>query len=198
MRKVCVVLLVCVALCSQSVAQKVPPGDIPKKIKPVKPGTPAAPSPKVQLLSVTAHVPLDAFAKSHIAGLGISYTWGQYSYNSYYKKNKIAFTANGGVDYYIGKKKEIAAHNFNYGSYTYLYAQAGALYGIYRKVVISLTAGPGMGLYKGNFDFGLSSSLFGALYIEHSRFLLGPGITFKKHSNTNALWTAAIRASCFF
>lgn len=199
MRIACLVLLVYIAFCGQLAAQNVPADSKRQKIKVAQPMTPVAPPRRFQLLSLDVHVPIDAFAKSHIAGAGLNYTWSRYAYNGYYKKPGIHFTANGGVDYYFGKKKEIAAHDFTYGGYLYVYAQAGALVNVVpQKAIMTLTAGPAMGIYKGSSDFGISSSLFGAFYIKGSRLMVGPGITFKKHSDVNTLWTVSGRVSYTF
>ena len=176
-------LLICLALSCHLQAQV--PSFNPKKHK-----------ANVQFISFSLHAPIDAFAKSHIAGAGLSYTWTRIAYKRSMPK-KISFTTLGGIDYYLGKKKEIAAHNFTYGGYWYVYAQAGASADIASKAAIMLTAGPAMGIYKGTADFGVSSSLFGVFYIR-TRLLAGPGITFKKHNDVNALWTIAARVSYAF
>lgn len=150
------------------------------------------PTENVQLLSLDLHAPIGAFAKSHIAGAGVNYTFIRRLRKP--GPHHFTFTANGGADYYIGKKKEIAAHNFTYGGYLYIYAQGGVMTDLLKKCAVILTAGPSMGIYKGNSDFGVSSNLFGAFYVNR-HLLIGPGVTFKKHSDVNALWTVAVRAS---
>jgi hypothetical protein len=197
MKKGFLLLLICFIVCYQVKAQE------KKKVEnvPLKsPLTPAIPKPKAkkQLVSFILHVPIGAFAKSHLVGAGLNYSWSQFDYGKNKSTKKIGFTANGGIDYYLGEKKEIADHDFIYGGYTYLYAQGGAFVHIYNKTIITLTAGPAMGVYKGNSDFGVTSSLFGAFYLPGTRFVIGPGITFKKHKETDPLWTAAARLSYFF
>lgn len=110
-------------------------------------------------------------------------------------------TGNGGVDYYLGKKIEEAGQDFRYGGYTYLYIQAGIIINPVKKGNISLTAGPTMGIYKGNSDFGWGVNLFGAYLLQgfmENKIMIGPGVTYKKHAQADALWTAAIRVSYRF
>jgi hypothetical protein len=148
-----------------------------------------------QLASVLLYVPVGSFAKSHVAGLGLNYTFFHPRYKIYVFKKYIGFTANTGVDYYLGKKTVVADHDFKYGGYGYAYLQAGIVTSITKKTGITLTAGPAMGLYKGNTEFGWNATMMVAWHISDSRFLIGPGITVKKQQQTDALWAIAFRTS---
>jgi hypothetical protein len=157
---------------------------------------------KQHLASFTLHVPLGNFGTSHIAGAGLSYSWSHHRYGRMYvRRSGIGLTANGGVDYYLGKKIEEARQDFRYGGYIYLNAQAGIIVNPVKKGNISLTAGPTMGIYKGNADFGWGVNLFGAYLLPgilENNIMIGPGVTYKKHARADALWTAAVRISyCF-
>jgi hypothetical protein len=151
-----------------------------------------------QLASFLLYAPVGSFAKSHVAGIGLNYGVFHSRYRIYVFKKYIGFTANAGVDYYLGKKTEVADHDFNYGGYGYGYIQAGVVTGITKKTGMSLTAGPAMGLYKGNTEFGWNASMIVVWHISNSRFLIGPGITVKKQKETDALWAIAFRTSYSF
>jgi hypothetical protein len=155
--------------------------------------------PRAQHLgSLLLHAPVGIFAKSHLAGVGLNYALFHSRYRIYVFKKYIGFTANGGVDYYPGKKTEVAGHDFKYSGYGYGYIQAGIATAITKKAGVSLTAGPAMGIYKGNAEFGWNAGLFGTWPISNTRLLIGPGLTWKKHKETDALWTIAIRTSYRF
>jgi hypothetical protein len=62
---------------------------------------------------------------------------------------------------------------------------------------ISLTAGPTIGIYKGNSDMGMGVNLFGSYFLNR-KISIGPGITYKKHPDTDGLWTASVRISYAF
>lgn len=148
-----------------------------------------------QLASLLLYAPVGSFAKSHVAGLGLNYAFFHPRYKIYVFKKYIGFTANAGVDYYPGKKTAVADHDFKYGGYGYAYIQAGITTAITKKTGVSLTAGPAMGLYKGNSEFGWNATMIVAWQLNNSRFLIGPGITVKKQKETDALWAIAFRIS---
>jgi hypothetical protein len=139
------------------------------------------------------HVPVGSFAESHIAGAGLSYILFSRHYTRIGKYKYIAPVASAGVDYFLGKKTEVAGHDFKYGGYTYLHIQGGVHIGPLFKTGISLTGGPSAGIYKGNTDFGWIASLFLNCKL-YKRVVLGLGATVREHAQTDALWTVAARA----
>lgn len=181
MKKASLLLVICIANCCQGQAQT-PSFAETKKARHI-----------IQYASFTLHAPVFAFAKSHLAGAGLDY--GLVFYKNY--RQKFAFTINGGIDYYLGEKKEIAEHEFTYGGYLNTYIHPGLFWYIHEKGLLSLSAGPEMGLYKGASDFGIGSRFFAGFYLG-THFLAGPGITYKKQSSADALWTVAGKLSYFF
>ena len=78
-----------------------------------------------------------------------------------------------------------------------LYAAAGIDYKPAIPVNIALTAGPVMSLYKGNTEVGAGVNLFWSYFLSKN-IAVGPGISFRKQSKTDALWSGTIRASYAF
>jgi hypothetical protein len=162
---------------------------------------PAAPVPLKRMnnaVSLDIHLPAGVFARSQFAGAGLSYSWSHRRYGRNISPSKlIGLTFNAGTGYYFGKKITTAGYDFNYGGYIYFHALAGMLVNPWPNGNIALTAGPGLGIYKGNTDLGMGVNLFGAYFLKKN-IAIGPGLTYKKHPHTDALWTGAIRASYIF
>ncbi|MEI9810574.1 MAG: hypothetical protein WDO16_23385 [Bacteroidota bacterium] len=112
-------------------------------------------------------------------------------------KKWIGFTANGGIDYYLGKKAEVAGYDFKYGGYICLHALGGIMYNPGKKTNVTLTTGPVMNIYKGGADAGLGVLFNGSLYIT-DKIAVTPGIMYTKYAEANALWAASIKATYIF
>ncbi|MET0392702.1 MAG: hypothetical protein ABW019_06155 [Chitinophagaceae bacterium] len=151
------------------------------------------------LVSLSAHVPIGVFSQSHVAGAGLSYSWSAHRYGSskIIPSKPAGLTFTGGAAYYFGKKVTTAGHDFRYSSYTYLHAGAGVIVNPWEDGSISVTAGPGVGIYGGKTSVGAAAGLCGNYFIR-PRMAIGPEITYKKHARTDALWTGGIRVSCVF
>jgi hypothetical protein len=145
------------------------------------------------------NIPIGEFSKTHIAGISLSYSWSHHRFGNLkaLPKKIIGLTANGGADYYFGKKETVAGYNYRYGGYVYLHAFGGAVYNPCKKGSITLTGGPTMGIYKGNADFGFGVNLGGSYYLTN-RIIVLPGIIFLKHNKAAALWVGAILAAWTF
>lgn len=149
-------------------------------------------------VSFAAHVPLGVFARSHIAGAGLHYAWSHHRFGRITAPAKpvgLAFQA--GADYYLGKKITTAGHDFRYNRYLYFHAAAGVLVNPFAHVNLSLTAGPTVGIYSGKADAGLGVNLYGSYFISE-KIAIGPGVTYKKHAQADALWTGVVRVSYIF
>jgi hypothetical protein len=145
------------------------------------------------------HVPFGEFSETHIAGISLSYAW---SNNRFGKlkalpKKLIGFTADAGIDFYLGKKEKVAGYDFKNGSYISLAILGGAIYSPCKRGNIRLTAGPALGIYKGNADLGFGVNLDGSYYL-NTRIAITPGLIYLKHKEANALWAASVRASYNF
>lgn len=157
-----------------------------------------APEGKSQSASLDLHLPLGIFARSQFAGAGLNYSWSNHRYGPDVTNRKlIGFTANAGGDYYFGRRIRTAGYPFQYGGYIYGWLMAGIITNPWAFTHISLTAGPTIGIYKGNSDMGMGVNVFGSYFIK-KRIAIGPGITYKKHPDTDGLWTGSARISYVF
>ena len=144
------------------------------------------------------YLPLGVFTQSHIAGAGIDYSWSRHRYGRKISPAKlIGFTVNGGINYYVGKKITTAGYGSHYGGYINLYAMPGLLFNPLKNGNISLTTGPSLDIYKAGANAGIGINLLGNYFVSKN-IAIGPGIIYKKHTNTDALWAATIRASYIF
>lgn len=156
---------------------------------------PVLPRGKDHIASFDLHLPLGVFARSQFVGAGLGYSWSHHRFGDNIMAAKlIGFTLNAGGDYYFGRRVKTAGYPFQYGGYIYAYLLAGIITNPWQDFNLSLTAGPTLGIYKGNADMGIGVTLSGNYYFKKN-LSVGPGITYKKHPDTDALWTGSIRLS---
>jgi len=146
-----------------------------------------------------ASLPLGVFQRSHFAGAGLAYSWSHFHFGAHSSPpHAVGLTFNAGGDYYFGKKVETAGYPFRYDGYIQAHAMAGAIYNPWANAAVSLTAGPILGLYKGNTDLGLGVDLSGSYFL-NEKWGVGPTLAYRRQSsNTDALWVFSIRASYLF
>ena len=153
---------------------------------------------KSQAVTFGLYLPIGIFSKSHIAGAGIDYSWSRHRFGRNIPLTKpIGFIVNGGINYYTGKKITTAGYGFRYGGYINLYAMPGIVYNTLQNGNVALTAGPALNIYKGSVNAGIGVNLFSNYFVSEN-IAIGPGIIYKKHTDTNALWAVAVRASYIF
>lgn len=171
------------------------------KVLPQKNISPApnAENGKNNSVSLGINIPVGVFSKTHIAGISAGYSWSHHRFgNLDALPNKlIGFTAGGSIDYYFGKKETVAGYGYRYGGYIYLHVFGGAIYNPNKKMNITLTTGPTMGIYKGSADFGFGVNLGGSYYITNT-IAIAPAIIFLKHKEAATLWVGAIRGTYSF
>lgn len=141
--------------------------------------------------------PLGVFAESHLAGLSANFWHSRVILrNKTRADRKLWLVGNAGIEYYLGKKETVNGNSFRFGNYGYLHTTAGLAYDPLRRTTILLSAGPSLGLYKGNADLGLrvQSSI---------RYRVGDAIDLglnaaymKQGKDVNALW--AVGPALFF
>jgi hypothetical protein len=150
------------------------------------------------LASLDLHLPLGVFARSQFAGAGLSYSWSHHRFGDNISASKlVGFTLNAGGDYYFGRRVKTAWYPFKYGGYFNTYLLAGIISNPKPYLNLSVTAGPTLGIYKGNTDVGAGVNLFGNFYFKKN-LSIGPGITYKKHPDADGLWTGNVRLSYVF
>lgn len=148
--------------------------------------------------SFSISLPVGIFSRSHLVGAGLEYAWSHHRFGkNVIARNWIGITFNSGLDYYLGKKVKTAGNPFHYDDYLRLRAMAGIIGNPWPDTHISLTAGPVAGVYKGNTDVGLGVYLTSSTFIK-SRWALGPGVSYFKQSEADALWTLFAKLSYSF
>lgn len=143
-------------------------------------------------VSAALHLPVGSFASTHKLGFGIDVSPSYHTFGLL-SKVKIAFTYNGGIAYYPGKKETVSGYPFDYPGYFFIHAFAGGLLIPSNKVDVSLTAGPALGIYDGNARFNLGSRL--GMNYHLKKILVGPGIIIMKEKGTDPLWAAFAKAT---
>lgn len=146
---------------------------------------------------VNLQLPVDRFATSHIAGAGLGYSWSRRRFGNAVSSRKPGLIASAGADYYVGKKITTAGYDFRFGSYLDAYLLGGAVYNFTSKAMATLSAGPGLGIYKGNSRVGVHVALHGNYFITE-RLAISPGIIYRTHTQENALWSIVLRAGYTF
>lgn len=153
---------------------------------------------KSQTIAFGIYKPLGIFSESHVAGAGIDYSWSRHRFGRGISPAKsIGFIIHGGLNYYLGKKIKTVGYDFRYGGYLNMYAMPGIIYNPVKNGNIVLTAGPALNLYKGGANAGIGINVSTNYFISEN-IAVGPGIIYKKHTNTDGLWTVAISASYIF
>ena len=142
-------------------------------------------------ISAAIQLPVEDFAGTHLIGLGIGVS-PSYHTTGLFNKVKIAFTYNGGLSYYIGKKETVSSYPYTYPGYLFIYAFAGALLIPSNKIEFSLTGGPAIGIYNGNTRFNLGSKMDLNLHL-NNKLSVGPGIIFIKESGADPLWAISVK-----
>jgi len=153
------------------------------------------PKGKSQQAIFTASLPVGVFGDSHLPGFGLAYGWSHHRFGDSVNAPKIiGFTAQAGLDYYIGKKVTTAGYGFRYNNYFYVHAMPGIICNPSPKTNITLLAGPALGIYKESSSLGVGVSLSGAYHF-NNRMSLGPVALYRKHADADALWAAGLRLS---
>ncbi|WP_276502043.1 hypothetical protein [Terrimonas pollutisoli] len=153
---------------------------------------------KNNALSVGLYASLGGFSDSHIMGAGIDYWWKPFHpYKDSNDSKQIAFAINGGAHYFFGKHVIVNSYGFKFSNFLDMHIMPGFLYQPLKRSIIQLSAGPNANLYKQNIRVGVGANFFTSYYLTE-KISAGPAIHFRKFSNTAALWSGGIAASCFF
>jgi hypothetical protein len=142
-------------------------------------------------LSAAIQLPVGDFSSTHLLGLGFEVS-PSYHTTGLFSKIKIAFTYNGGVAYYLGKKETVSSYSYTYPGYFFIHAFAGALLIPSHKIEISLTGGPALGIYNGNTLFNLGSKVDLNFHL-NNKVSVGPGIVFMKEPGADPLWAVSAK-----
>jgi len=148
------------------------------------------------VISLGLHRPLGSFSSTHTVGFGIGYSPGTHVFGLV-KNKHVAFTYNGGIAYYLGKKETVSSYSYKYPGYLFVHAYAGVLYYPASKIDFRLTAGPALGIYNGNTRFNVGAALEGAYYL-NNQFSVSPGIFLMKERKSDPLWAGSLKLGYLF
>jgi hypothetical protein len=153
------------------------------------------PVPQEKGISISAgiNLPVGDFSSSHLIGIAVDCSPTRHWFGLL-KRKKIAFTYNGGLVCYFGKKETVSSYPYNYPGYLFIHAFAGVLYNPFKKTSITLTTGPALRIYNGNTQFNIGGKLEASYYISN-RFAIGPGIILMKESGADPIWAASVKAT---
>jgi hypothetical protein len=159
------------------------------------------------IVSVGVNIPLGEFAQTHLGGIATDYSWSHHRFGAMTEmpKKQLGLIANGGIDYYLGKKETVAGNPYKYGGYLFIHTFGGAMYNFpHTKNLsfhgfgdISITAGPAIGIYKGGSDPALGAQLSSHYYI-NKKIAITPGVIYIKRAKANALWAAGLQGAYTF
>ena len=146
-----------------------------------------------RILSVLIHKPFGRFDQSHPVGFGAEYAISPGHFGSESKPpHKLGWVARAGADFFIGRPDPTEGYPFRYSNYLYAHVMAGAIYNPVSFGNVFLVAGPGVGLYSGSATVGLNAAA-SANIVAGRNISVGPAVTFRKHKEADALWTAGVR-----
>lgn len=141
---------------------------------------------------------IGSFAQTHGPGFGLeagAMAWIHKKNSS--AKNPVLLSWSVAADYYTGKKEATAGYAYTYPAYLLVHAFAGAAYPVKKNWLVSLTAGPGIGLYNGNakYNTGLQATV---QYAVSNRFSVSPSFKLMQEPGTRWLGALALRAQIIF
>ncbi len=142
-------------------------------------------------------MPLGELASTHYPGIQLHYQWYPHEIGRSLMKRPWRFIAGAAVAVFPGKGEKIVGRNFRYRDYFYFNLSGGLSYQLLPALFTSILAGPGLSINGPTTRAGLGMN-WSAGWFASSRLSIGPAVDYRKHTKTNALWTASIRASYSF
>jgi hypothetical protein len=151
-------------------------------------------------VSAGINITIPEFSQTHSFGIGAEFSWSKHRFGMLEKKpsKPFGFIADGGIDYYFGKKETVSGYPYQYNGFTYIHTYGGVIYNCCKQGNIYLTAGPALGLEDGFTTFFWGVNLSGAYYI-NEKIAITPGIHFMKDFDSyDPLLSGSIKASFAF
>jgi hypothetical protein len=151
-------------------------------------------------VSAGINITVPEFSRTHNFGAGIGFSWSKHRFGIMEKKlsKRVGFIADGGIDYYFGKKETVSGYPYQYNGFTYIHTYAGVMYNCCKRGNINLAAGPALGLEDGFTTFFWGVNLSGAYYV-NEKIAITPGIIFMKDPESyDPLLSCSIKASFAF
>lgn len=153
-----------------------------------------------KIVSAGINITIPEFSQTHNFGAGIGFSWSKHRFGLTEKKpsKPFGFIADGGIDYYLGKKETVSGYPYKYNGFTYIHTYGGIIYNCCKRGNINLTTGPALGLEDGFTTFFWGANLSGAYYI-NKKIAITPGIHFMKDPDSyDPLLSCSIKASFAF
>jgi hypothetical protein len=151
-------------------------------------------------VSAAINIPIPEFSRTHNVGFGAGFIWSKHCFGVMEKKpsKPFGFIADGGIDYYFGKKETVSGYQYKYNGFTYIHTYGGIIYNCCKRGNINLTTGPALGLEDGFTTFFWGVNLIGAYYI-NEKTAITPSIVFMKDLESyDPLLSFSIKASFTF
>ncbi len=101
-------------------------------------------------VSAGINITIPEFSQTHSFGAGISFSWSKHRFGMMEKKptKPFGFIADGGIDYYFGKKETVSGYPYQYNGFTYIHTYGGVIYNCGKRGNINLTTGPALGIRR--------------------------------------------------
>jgi len=144
-------------------------------------------------VSIEINIPVGELSSTHIIGISAEYSPLRHTFQLF-KLKHLAFTYNGGVAYYFGRKESVSNYSYKYPGFTFLHVYSGLIYTPVKSMNFIFSAGPAIGLYNGLSQFYFGSKVEVSYFIS-KRIALSPGISLMKKLNTNPLWSATLKVT---
>jgi hypothetical protein len=153
-----------------------------------------------KIISAGINIPFVEFTQTHWLGTCLNFSWSKNRFGISDKKTikPIGFIADGGIDYYFGKKETVSGYPYQYNGFTYIHTYGGVIYNCGKHGNINLTTGPALGLENGFTTFFWGANLSGAYYFK-KRTAVAPSIVFMKDPDSyDPLLSFSIKVSRAF
>ena len=151
-------------------------------------------------VSAGVNITIPEFSQTHSFGAGINFSWSKHRFGLMEKRptKSFGFIADGGIDYYFGKKETVSGYPYQYKGFTYIHTYGGVIFNCCKRGNINLTTGPALGLEDGFNSFFWGVNLSGAYYL-NEKIAITPGIYFMKDFDSyDPLLSGSIKASFAF
>lgn len=151
-------------------------------------------------VSAGINITIPEFSQTHSYGLGARFSWSKHRFGLMEKKptKPFGFIADGGIDYYFGKKEIVSGYPYQYNGFTYIHTYAGIIYNLCKRGNFNLTTGPALGLEGGVTTFFWGINLNGAYYVKE-KIAIAPSLHFMKDPESyDPLISGSIKVSFAF
>lgn len=152
-----------------------------------------------KIISFGANLPVGNFSNTHFWGIGVEFSISKYRYGQMAVKPEqaISFFYTLGIDYYFGKKETVSNYPYNYPGYTFINLYPGLIYNTDKKINISLTAGPALGIYNGTTQLNIGTTLSGTYYL-NEKIGITPSLVLMKESGADPLLVVSLKGTWAF